>query len=677
MRWRLIWGLCWLIGSSPVLAQTVTVTTTADVVVDGDGLCGLREAISAANAGIAGADCGGMTGIDTIRVPAGTYTLALPGADEDDNATGDLDLRADFRLEGAGVGQTVLDAAGLDRVLHIHLNQTVEIADLTITGGRTPDAAAGANARPGGGLLNVGTLTLSGVRVAGNATGHGGDSTAGTAGNGGRGGGIYNARVLTITNSTIAGNATGNGGEGGTFGGEGGRGGGLLNAGELTLTNSTFSSNTTGDGGRGGDFSDGSDGGFGGDGGHGGGLLTLGSTIGIVIASATVVNSTISGNTTGSGGAGGNGAVGGEGGHGGGGAGVQHLSIGTTTLVHTTVANNTTGAGAAEGTGTGGTDGEAGTDGSGPGVDLRSGTLVLRNTLVADNRTPAGSRDCGGTLTSEGYNLIEVIPGGCSLTGNLTGNLTNTDPALAALAADDHATATHALGPASPALDQIPAGTNGCGIDPTTDQRGTSRPQANGATACDIGAYERPADLPVAFLHVAAQADGAAVMLRWQIAPAAMLEGFWIEQRTPAGGSWHRAAWVAAQPGAAYHHRFAALPAGTYRFRLRQVDLDGAFAYSPAVTVAVQPTSATLAPPFPNPLQTHAEIVLTVATAQQVRVAVFDALGREIAVVFEGGLPAGTAQTLRLDAGGWAAGRYWLRAEGTTFQQVRPLLILR
>jgi hypothetical protein len=39
----------------------------------------------------------------------------------------------------------------------------------------------------------------------------------------------------------------------------------------------------------------------------------------------------------------------------------------------------------------------------------------------------------------------------------------------------------------SPAIDQIPAGENGCGDTIVADQRGVARPQGS---ACDIGAYE-------------------------------------------------------------------------------------------------------------------------------------------------------------------------------------------
>ncbi|MEO7323456.1 MAG: hypothetical protein ABIW82_01360, partial [Dokdonella sp.] len=58
-----------------------------------------------------------------IDLPAGTYNLTVTGADEDMNASGDLDLRASMRIAGAGMGNTAIDAfwlsvaAAPDRVL--------------------------------------------------------------------------------------------------------------------------------------------------------------------------------------------------------------------------------------------------------------------------------------------------------------------------------------------------------------------------------------------------------------------------------------------------------------------------------------------------------------------------------------------------------------------------------
>ena len=78
-----------------------------------DGLCSLREAVISSNTdGANPTDCvnGGPTD-DYLTLGAGTYTLAIGGAGEDDAQTGDLDVKSGMRITGAGMGATTIDAA--------------------------------------------------------------------------------------------------------------------------------------------------------------------------------------------------------------------------------------------------------------------------------------------------------------------------------------------------------------------------------------------------------------------------------------------------------------------------------------------------------------------------------------------------------------------------------------
>lgn len=101
-------------------ASTITVNTTGDELNE-DGDCSLREAIRATNLDQAVDGCPAGNGADTILVPQGTYAFALPGVDEDEALTGDLDIREDLTIVGAGRRHTIIDANGLDRVFQIAL----------------------------------------------------------------------------------------------------------------------------------------------------------------------------------------------------------------------------------------------------------------------------------------------------------------------------------------------------------------------------------------------------------------------------------------------------------------------------------------------------------------------------------------------------------------------------
>ena len=193
---------------------------------DASGHISLRSAIMAADA---------HGGSSTIIVPTGTFTLTIPGPNEDASASGDLDLKGKITIKGKSSTGTVIDGNNLDRVFQV-LSGKVTISKLTIQHGLAAEAQ---------GILNSGgQVTLSSVRIVNNdaqgtagvngAAGSsggaaGGNGAAGTAGGLAEGGGIFNAAgSLNLLNSTISLNRAlgGNGGNGG----DGGVGSGAIGA---------------------------------------------------------------------------------------------------------------------------------------------------------------------------------------------------------------------------------------------------------------------------------------------------------------------------------------------------------------------------------------------------------------------------------------------------------------
>jgi CSLREA domain-containing protein len=451
---------------SAASAATFTVNSTADAVDarPGDGICAtaagactLRAAIQETNA---------LPGADTVMVPAGTYTLTIPGRGETAAATGDLDITDNLTVTGAGAAATIVEpctpspvtapCSGIDRVFHVDPNGAgidVTISGMTIQNGTTlviPFVSANGGAillgvaqtqgspvpsgrltltdcvirvsstpRDGGGIFNnAGTLTLIRTTV--------------TANSGINGGGIANGDtgVLSLTDSTVSLNTASQGG--GIFSGYFDTGAST----KVMLTNSTISGNAVGSGpGTG----------------FGGGIFANRGSV-------TIVNSTISGNTSF---------------FAGGGINTGSSSLAVVALNNSTIAGNTAGTVEAGGLGGGFT-----------------GFVAASNAIFADNTLVGSPSDCNGTLTSGGYNLIQSTVG-CTVTGTTTGNILNQDPRLGLLGDNFGPTQTRALLPGSPAIDAgnpaIPgSGGNACAI---TDQRGIPRPQPTGGR-CDIGAVE-------------------------------------------------------------------------------------------------------------------------------------------------------------------------------------------
>jgi hypothetical protein len=120
------------------------------------------------------------------------------------------------------------------------------------------------------------------------------------------------------------------------------------------------------------------------------------------------------------------------------------------------------------------------------GAIFNSGTATLRNTIVANS--PSGGNCANlGTLVDGGYNIDDGTSCGFSSANN---SFPSTNPLLDpnGLANNGGPTKTIKLLEGSPAINAIPQGTNGCGTEVKTDQRGVSRPQGK---KCDISAFEK------------------------------------------------------------------------------------------------------------------------------------------------------------------------------------------
>lgn len=86
-------------------------------------------------------------------------------------------------------------------------------------------------------------------------------------------------------------------------------------------------------------------------------------------------------------------------------------------------------------------------------------------------------------------------------------------------------------------------------------------------------------------------------------------------------------------------------------------------------------TDVHLSSPSPNPTADRATLALALPAPEQVRAVLLDALGRELAVVFDGAAAGTTTLTVRTE--GLAAGLYVVRVTGETFAVSRHLSVAR
>ena len=183
-------------------------------------------------------------------------------------------------------------------------------------------------------------------------------------------------------------------------------------------------------------------------------------------------------------------------------------------------------------------------------------------------------------------------------------------------------------------------------------------PSSNGSTIQVALAMPTGAPLPVVLNAFTATLAGQVVQVQWQTASERNSARFDVERSTDGTGFEHLSSKDAAGSSSAprsYELLDSQLPAGTSTlyYRLRQVDLDGTFAYSPVRSVA-RNIKAGLAL-YPNPTKSTATLT---GTTPGTPVRVFDALGRPVATATADA--TGTAALVLPQ--GLAAGVYMVRA---------------
>jgi len=181
--------------------------------------------------------------------------------------------------------------------------------------------------------------------------------------------------------------------------------------------------------------------------------------------------------------------------------------------------------------------------------------------------------------------------------------------------------------------------------------------------------------LPVELARFEAQRSGTeAVTVQWQTLSETNNAGFEVQRAAASadgpvstGESWQTIAHLngAGTTDTPQSYRFedTDLPyaADSLRYRLRQVDTGGTESFSEAVTIARQVTEAELLPTYPNPVRSQATVRFAVPERQDVRIVLYDLLGRRVQTVVDTNAEGRTEA--QLDVSGLASGTYFLRMQ--------------
>jgi len=300
------------------------------------------------------------------------------------------------------------------------------------------------------------------------------------------------------------------------------------------------------------------------------------------------------------------------------------------------------------------------------GPDNATASLTLRNDLRDPKNGPPAGTDLAiagsWTLTTSGSVGLEEI---CLPLDNLIN-----DPAQvneSALVVYSRASASDTWIARTTGLQTIAGAEYVCGSGPIGDEY---------IVAAD------PSDLPVELTRFDAVQTERGVRLNWATASETNNAGFAVE-RAASGGSFVEIGFVDGAGTASSAQRYdfvdTDLPGGieSLTYRLRQVDTDGTAMTGSSVTVDLSaPDRVALFGAAPHPVRRSATIRYTLPQAADVRLTVYDALGRQVAVLASEQQSAGR-KTARFDASGFPSGMYFIRLSAAGVTKTRQIAIVR
>lgn len=116
---------------------------------------------------------------------------------------------------------------------------------------------------------------------------------------------------------------------------------------------------------------------------------------------------------------------------------------------------------------------------------------------------------------------------------------------------------------------------------------------------------------------------------------------------------------------------------GKYIYRLKQMDYDGKFEYSPEIEVDVNPPlQFTLEQNYPNPFNPSTKIKFGLAENTNVKLAVYNLLGELVAILINNQLSAGFYE-VEFNATSLPSGMYIYSIETPVFKEVKKMMLMK
>jgi hypothetical protein len=205
-------------------------------------------------------------------------------------------------------------------------------------------------------------------------------------------------------------------------------------------------------------------------------------------------------------------------------------------------------------------------------------------------------------------------------------------------------------------------------------------------TEAPLSGTEAP--LPVELASFSVQSQGGRIVLHWRTANEVDCAGFEIERKrlaTDKSGEateWSMVGSITGQGLSSREHEYEFVDRvqreGRYRYRLKQLDVQGSYQYSQEVeVVAVLPRDLHLAQNHPNPFNPSTSMEFLVPIGGPTRLTIFNSTGQEIARLFDGPAETGRVYHVTFEAARFPSGVYLARLSCSSGARVIRMMLLK
>jgi hypothetical protein len=186
--------------------------------------------------------------------------------------------------------------------------------------------------------------------------------------------------------------------------------------------------------------------------------------------------------------------------------------------------------------------------------------------------------------------------------------------------------------------------------------------------------------VPVELTSLTGSWNGANVTLNWETATELNNYGFEIEKKTESTG-WYSIGFVngngTRQTPSNYSFTDSKISkSGKYCYRLKQIDNNGTYQYSPTVEMNLNPANGfVLEQNYPNPFNPTTKIRFSIPQSSVIKLSVYNVIGEEIAVLADGYYEAGYHE-VNFKSANLPSGVYLYKLQYGGLVQMKKMLLL-